>query len=317
MRILGGESIGRLRKPVVSIGVFDGVHRGHAAVFSAVRKRAAEMGGESAIVTFNPHPRLVLDDKPGQIKYLTTFDEKAELIAKKGIDNLIVFNFTKEFSRIPPCRFIEEHLVERTGLSHLVFGFDHHFGHRRQGNFHSLQHCAGLHNFSIEQLEPVISGACRVSSSIIRKVLSEGDVENAAKLLAYPYSLHGRIVGGRQVGRMIGYPTANILPDDDHKLIPATGVYAVSVEKEGSRFPGMMNIGFRPTLGMKQGEISLEVHVIGFEGNIYDRFMRVSFLGRMRDEKYFGSLELLGRQLEEDKRKALEIFSSFRHAGGG
>ncbi len=316
MRILEGESVSRLKNPVVSIGVFDGVHRGHAAVFSAVRKRAAEIGGDSAIVTFNPHPRIVLDDKPGQIKYLTTFDEKAELIAKNGIDNLIVFNFTKEFSRIPPCSFIEEYLVERTGLSHLVFGFDHHFGHRRQGNYHSLQNCAGLHNFSIEQLEPVISGSKRVSSSLIRRMLSEGDVENAAELLSYPYSLRGRIVGGRQVGRMIGYPTANILPDDDHKLVPATGVYAVSAETGGSSFPGMMNIGFRPTLRREQGEISLEVHVIGFEGDIYNRFIRISFIGRMRDEKDFGSLELLGRQLEEDRRKALEIFSSFRQPGG-
>ncbi len=316
MKILKGESAGRLKNPVISIGVFDGVHRGHAAVFSVVSKRAADAGSESAIVTFRPHPRLVLEDRKSQIKYLTTFEEKAELIAKHGIENLVVFDFTKEFSKVPPCRFVEEYLVRRTGLRHLVFGFDHHFGHRRQGNYHSLQGCAGLHNFSVEQLEPVMCEGHRVSSTMIRRMLEKGNVEGAARLLSYPYSFRGRIVGGRQVGRMIGYPTANIIPDDDHKLIPANGVYAVNVLTGGSNLPGMMNIGVKPTLGEIPGERSMEVHIIGFKGNLYDKRIGVSFMGRIRDERHFGSLELLSKQLDDDKRKALDIISSGNPEGG-
>lgn len=306
LKVHKGELPGRLNKPVISIGVFDGVHRGHAAIFSLLKMRAVESGGESVIVTFDPHPRMVTGGKGEHPGFLTTLDEKARLIGKHGIDHLIVINFTSEFSKIPPCRFIREYLVERTGLAHLVFGFDHHFGHRREGNYQSLQSCARLYGFSVEQLGPVTGGGRPVSSSLIREMLSAGNVREAAGMLSWHYSLRGRVTGGLRLGRSIGYPTANISPEDPGKLIPADGVYAVCAEIEGTSYPGMMNIGFRPTLSRSSGERTLEVHIIGFEGDIYDSVIGISFIERLRDEKRFDSLGLLKKQLAEDRVQTLQ-----------
>ena len=304
-----GSTIQRIRNPVVSIGVFDGVHRGHAAIFERVRRRAQELEGESVIVTFRPHPRLVLGHNSDQLKYLTTFDEKRSLISSHGIDHLIVLTFTREFAKLPPCDFIKQYLVDRVGLRHLVFGFDHHFGHNREGNFENLKSCAVKHGFSIEQMEPVVEGNRRISSSAIREALSMGNVRQAAHLLSYPYSLQGIIIGGKQVGRSMGYPTANIDPEDEHKLVPADGVYAVRVMIGRQDFMGMMNIGFRPTVEKIRGNKSLEAHIMDFAGDIYNQKMKISFIDRIRDEMNFSSLKQLKEQLARDKIRAVEILS--------
>lgn len=310
MKIHKGTTIQRIRNPVISIGVFDGVHRGHAAIFARVRGRAKELGGESVIVTFWPHPRLVLGHNSDELKYLTTLDEKKLLISRHGIDHLIVLTFTREFAKLPPCNFVKQYLVDRAGLRHLVFGFDHHFGHNREGNFENLKSCAVNHGFSIEQMEPVVEGNCRISSSAIREYISLGNVRHAAHLLSYPYSLQGRIVGGKQVGRSMGYPTANLDPEDEHKLVPADGVYAVRVRIGRQDFMGMMNIGFRPTVDKRQGDKSLEVHIMDFEGDVYNHKIGISFIGRIRDEMQFGSLDQLKEQLARDKLRAIQILSS-------
>ncbi len=292
---------------MVSIGVFDGVHRGHAAIFARVRERAKELDGESVIVTFRPHPRLVLGKNNDDLKYLTTFEEKKNLISQHGIDHLIVINFTKEFAGLPPCTFVKDYLVDRTGLRHLVFGFDHHFGHKRRGNFENLKSCAALYGFTIEQMDPVVDGKSRISSSAIREALSAGDVRLACHLLSYPYSLRGKIIGGKQVGRAIGYPTANIEPDDEHKLVPADGVYAVKVIIGKQALRGMMNIGFRPTIDKHGKEKSIEVHIMDFEGDVYNHPIEIRFIERIREERKFESLEQLKAQLARDRERVLQI----------
>ncbi len=310
MKIHTGTSFLRLRDPVISIGVFDGVHRGHSAIFNIVLQRAKEIGGESAILTFLPHPKLVLGKKNiDQLKFLTSLDEKKTLIRKHGIDHLIIIPFTKEFSRLPACSFVKQYLVEGIGLNHLVFGFDHHFGHRREGNFENLKACAQINGFGLEQLEPVREGNCLISSSAIREALLRGNVKFASKLLSYSYCLPGKIIGGSRIGREIGYPTANIKPDDEHKLIPADGVYAVKVKVGQGLYNGMMNIGFRPTINQIQGDKSLEVHIMNFEADIYNQNININFIERIRDERKFSTLEQLKEQLGKDKSIALQILS--------
>ncbi len=298
-----------LKNPVISIGIFDGVHRGHAAIFKQVRMRAKAMEGESVIVTFWPHPRLVLNQNSDDLKLLTTLEEKKTLIGSHGIDHLIIIPFTREFSLLPACGFIKQYLIDKTGLKHLVFGFDHHFGHKREGNFENLTTCARKYRFTMEQLGPVLKDDYLISSSAVRQALFNGNVKLASRLLAYPYSLQGKIIGGKQVGREIGYPTANIIPDNKYKMIPADGVYAVRVEVGWKFFAGMMNIGFRPTVNRERKDKSLEVHIIGFNENVYDRNINISFIDRIRDERQFSSLDKLREQLARDKNKAMQMLA--------
>ncbi len=310
MKIHTNISVQRLRAPVISIGIFDGVHRGHIAIFRKVCQRAEEMNGESAIVTFWPHPKLVLGKKNSdQLKFLTSLDEKKTLIEKQGIDHLLIIPFTTEFSRLPACKFVKEYLVDRTGLRHLVFGFDHHFGHKRDGNFVNLKRCAKLYGFSLEQLEPVLDGGLQISSSAIREAIMKGDVKQASGLLSSPYCLQGKIISGSRLGHTIGYPTANIKPHDEHKLIPANGVYAVKVMIKQESFMGMMNIGFRPTINNKQDDKSLEVHIINFEKDIYDLDINIKFIERIREERQFSSLDKLKEQLDRDKIITVQLLS--------
>jgi riboflavin kinase / FMN adenylyltransferase len=295
---------------VISIGIFDGVHKGHAAIFNRVRQRALEMNGESVIVTFWPHPRLVLGNDTDRVKLLTSLDEKKELISRHAIDHLVILEFTKEFSLLPACRFVKQYLVDGAGLKHLVFGFDHHFGHKREGNFENLKSCAQIYGFTLEQLDPVMEGKHRISSSAIREALLEGNIRLATGLLSYPYMLRGKIIEGRQVGRMIGFPTANIEVDDRYKLIPANGVYAVEVIMEQGNFKGMMNIGYRPTITKGSTEKTMETHIIDFEGDIYNRNITIRFIDRIRDEMEFDTIEHLTEQLSRDKLTALRILSA-------
>lgn len=310
MKIHTGSGLQRLKNPVISIGVFDGVHKGHAAVFDRVRQRARELKGVSAIVTFWPHPRVVLGKNENGLKLLTTLDEKKHLIRGYGIDHLFILHFTREFARLPACSFVRRYLVDGAGLAHLVFGYDHHFGRKREGNFENLRKCATLYGFGIEQLEPVTEGGLRISSSAIRIALSLGNVKQASQLLSYNYNLRGTITGGRRVGRVLGYPTANLEPGDKNKVVPADGVYAVTVTVGRKSFMGMMNIGIRPTLNEDPDRKSLEVHLIDFNGDIYNQNLNISFIERIRDERKFENLGQLKEQLAKDKAEAIRILTS-------
>ena len=309
MKIHTGTGLERLKNPVISIGIFDGVHKGHAAVFEKVRQGARERDGESAIVTFWPHPRRVLGKNGDKLKFLTSLIEKQALIRHHKIDHLFIIPFTKEFARLPACNFVKEYLVDRAGLTHLVFGHGHHFGRKREGNYGNLKTCAENYGFTIEQLDPVVEDGIMVSSSAIRDSLSSGNVKLASKLLSYHYSLQGTIIGGQRLGREIGYPTANLEPDDTDKLIPADGVYAVWVRMGEKSLMGMMNIGFRPTINEYQGNKSLEVHLINFKGDVYNQHIKISFIDRIRDEIRFETIDRLKNQLKKDKVVAVKILS--------
>ena len=309
MKIHKGNTFARLKNPVISIGIFDGVHRGHAAVFERLRQRAEKMDGESAVVTFWPHPRQVIGDNGDNLRFLTTLEEKKALIRRHGIDHLLIIPFTREFSLLPASDFIRRFLVDMVGLRHLVFGFDHHFGRGREGNFGNMKDCARRYGFTIEQLDPVMEGDTIISASAIREALLRGDVSLASVLLSYPYSLRGKITRGEQVGRVIGYPTANIKVDHRHKLVPADGVYAVEVLLGKKLLMGMMNIGVRPTVRTGKGDKTLEVHIINLEADLYRRNIRIRFIERIREERKFGTIELLREQLEKDKNAAIRILS--------
>ncbi len=296
-----------IRKPVVSIGVFDGVHVGHRYLFDRMREEARRRDGETLVITFWPHPRIVLNHHPEKIRYLSTLQGKEELLEECGIDHLVVLEFTEEIRNLDARAFVEKVLVEKIGVDTLVMGFDHVFGRDRQGDYEHVSLLGKEMGFRVVRVEAMKVDGKTVSSSLIRDILWQGDVAGAVKYLGYHYFILGRIVGGKRIGRSMGFPTANIRPDDEHKLIPADGVYAVKVLISGKEFGGMLNIGIRPTVNNGFPEKTIEVHVFDFHGDIYGQDVVVTFIDRIRDEKKFDNIEELALRLEEDKKKALEL----------
>jgi len=299
----------KAHRPVITIGTFDGVHRGHQKVIARLKEIAQSHGGESVIFTFYPHPRLVTAPGETNLRLLTTLEEKKELFARFGIDHLIVFPFTKAFSQLSYSQFVEEVLVKQLHTHCLVVGYDHRFGKNREGGFEYLQNCAEKFGFEIEKLDVLLIDEAHVSSTRIREALEEGDVATANKFLGYRFTLHGTVVEGQRVGRKLGFPTANIEASDPHKLIPGYGVYAVEVLLSGEKYQGMLNIGSRPTFNRNAGNRSIEVHIFDFSGDIYNREIIIVFVGKIRDEQKFSGVEALAEQLKKDKVTALKILS--------
>lgn len=299
------------RNPVVTIGIFDGVHRGHIYLLERLKEEAGKINGETVVVSLWPHPRLVLNNNPEKLRYLTSIDEKIILLEKAGVDNLVIIPFTKEFSRLSSCDFIEKYLVEGLKVKKLLVGFNHKFGKNREGDFQNLRSCAESFGFELEKLPPVEIHGEKLSSSIIRDLILEGKLEKANNFLGYDFFLRGKVVEGNKIGRQMGFPTANIQPNDEHKLIPKPGVYAVQVEKGDSVFNGMLNIGFRPTVNAGKRKKSIEVHLFDYQGDMYDSEVSILFRAYMRNEKKFESLEQLQDQLGIDKQKAIEILKDF------
>ncbi len=296
-----------IRKPVVSIGVFDGVHVGHRYLFDRMREEARRRDGETLVITFWPHPRIVLNHHPEKIRYLSTLQGKEELLEECGIDHLLVLEFTEEIRNLDARAFVEKVLVEKIGVDTLVMGFDHVFGRDRQGDYEHVSLLGKELGFRVVRVEAMKVDGKTVSSSLIRDILWQGDVAGAVKYLGYHYFILGRIVGGKRIGRSMGFPTANIRPDDEHKLIPADGVYVVKVLISGKEFGGMLNIGIRPTVNNGFPAKTIEVHIFDFHGDIYGQDVVVTFIDRIRDEKKFDNIEELALRLEEDKKKALEL----------
>ena len=296
-----------IRKPVVSIGIFDGVHVGHRYLFDRMREEARRSDGETLVITFWPHPRIVLNHHPEKIRYLSTLQGKEELLEECGIDHLVVLEFTEEIRNLDARAFVEKVLVKKIGVDTLVMGFDHVFGRDRQGDYEYVSLLGKEMGFRVVKVEAMKVDGKPVSSSLIRDILWRGEVAEAVKYLGYHYFILGRIVGGKRIGRSMGFPTANIRPDDEHKLIPADGVYAVKVLISGKEFGGMLNIGIRPTVNNGFPEKTIEVHIFEFHGDIYGQDVVVTFIDRIRDEKKFDNIEELALRLEEDKKKALEL----------
>lgn len=299
------------RNPVITIGIFDGVHRGHIFLLEKLKQEAGKFDGETVVVSLWPHPRLVLNKNPDKLRYLTSIDEKIILLEKAGVDHLVIIPFTMEFSRLSSCEFIERYLVNNLKVKKLLVGFNHKFGKNREGDFHNLKTCADRFGFELEKLPPVKVNDEKLSSSIIRDLILEGKLEKANGFLGYDFFLRGKVVKGNKLGRKMGFPTANIQPDDEHKLIPKTGVYAVQVQKDKSVYNGMLNIGFRPTVNTGKRKKSIEVHLFDYKGDMYGAEVSILFRAFMREENKFDSLDELKEQLVMDKQKAIEILKDF------
>jgi riboflavin kinase/FMN adenylyltransferase len=299
----------KANKPVVTIGTFDGVHLGHQKVILRLQEFAKQHNGETVIFTFHTHPRLVTSPNENNLRLLTTLKEKINLFKKYGIDHLIIYTFDKEFSELSYSEFVEKILVEKIGTHCLVVGYDHKFGKNREGGFEYLKNCARKFNFEIERLDALLVDTDSVSSTKIRNALQNGEIEKANQYLGYRFTLHGKVVEGKQMGRKLGYPTANIEASDKYKIIPGYGVYAVKIELNGADYKGMLNIGTRPTFNNNADNRSIEVNIFDFEADVYGKEITLQFAGKIRDEQKFGSIEMLVNQLEKDKKTALSILS--------
>lgn len=293
---------------IVTSGTFDGVHLGHQKILKRLKDLCSSHDGESVVITFWPHPRLVLFPEQTDLQLLTTIDEKIDLLESIGIDHFVIIPFTKEFASLDSSTFIKDILKKQIGTQKLVIGYDHKFGKNREGSFEYLKAHEKALQLEVEEIPRQDIDSSAISSTAIRKHLFQGDVQSAAKLLGRNYTLHGTITNGDKIGRTIGFPTANIQIDESHKLIPKDGAYAVKVIIDGSHYKGMLNIGKRPTVdGLKK---TIEVNIFDFDADVYGKAIKIAFIQNIRNEQKFNSLDELKEQLSTDKLKAIDILKS-------
>jgi riboflavin kinase/FMN adenylyltransferase len=304
----GFDSILEIKNPVLTIGTFDGVHIGHQKIIERLNEEAAKIDGESVLFTFYPHPRMVLFPDSHGLKLIQTQAEKIDKLRKCGLQNVIVFPFTKEFSRLTAIEFVRDYLVNRLNVKKLVIGYDHQFGKNREGSLEFLKEIADTYEYEVIEIPAQDIDEVNVSSTKIRNALLAGDIETANNFLGEHFELSGTVVKGNQIGSQMGFPTANIQIDSELKLIPGNGVYAVYVRLEdGSLVNGMLNIGIRPTVSTSD-ELRIEVHLLDTTMNLYDQKLTVRFLKRVRDEKRFEDKESLINQLKNDEITVRNIF---------
>lgn len=297
------------KKTVVTLGTFDGVHIGHNAILDKICQASLEENLESVILTFFPHPRLIVSDNC-DIKLLNTIEEKSHLLEKKGIQNFIIHPFDKAFSELSPREFVEEVLVKTLNIQKIIIGHDHKFGKNRAADFNDLLGFGREFGFEVEEISAQQINEVSISSTKVRNALLEGNVTLANEYLGYTYMLNGTVVKGNQLGRTIGFPTANIEISENYKLIPKNGVYAVSVVINQEVFQGMMNIGVKPTLG--ENQLSIEVNILNFSEDIYNQKIQVNILKRLRDEQKFASFDDLKNQLQNDKIATIHFFENLK-----
>ena len=304
-REIGWDAISRDPQSVVTVGTFDGVHRGHQAIIEYLQDRAEAQNGPSTLVSFDPHPRAVVHDEA--VPLLTTVAERADLLERLGLDRFVVVPFSDDFAQLSPTAYVEEVLVDRIGVQEITVGYDHRFGKDRAGDVEALREFGGEYGFSVDVIPPQEVDHDVVSSRTIRSLLvEEGRVEQATDRLGRPYQLHGVVSRGQGRGRKLGYPTANLALGDARKLVPKQGVYATAVTlPNGDRRGGMMNIGSRPTFD--EMDVTVEVHLLDYEGDLYGASLSVEFLQRLRAEQKFESAEALAAQLSEDEERCRTV----------
>ncbi|MBO6829501.1 bifunctional riboflavin kinase/FAD synthetase [Allomuricauda sp.] len=291
---------------VVTIGTFDGVHLGHRKILERITNNAKNTGLKSTVLTFFPHPRMVLQ-KDVDIKLLNTLEEKKQILEGLGLDYLIIHPFTKQFSRLSAIDFVRDILVNNIKAKRIIIGYDHRFGRNRNANIKDLISFGNTFDFEVEEIPAQEIEDVSVSSTKIRKALLDGDVETANSYLNYAYMLTGTVKKGRGLGRDFGFPTANLHIAEEYKLIPKNGAYVVKSHLDGKEYYGMMNIGFNPTVdGSKK---SIEINFFEFDGNLYEKQIQVALLHRIRDEHKFNSIEELKEQLKKDKNHSLDLIS--------
>ena len=297
-----------IKNAIVTVGTFDGIHIGHKAVFDKMRELANRHNGETVVITFHPHPRQVLNIDTSNLRFICTQDDKMAKFEEMGIDNVVVINFTKEFSRTPSDVFVKNYIVDRLHPAVIVVGYDHHFGKNRIGDFDILYDLGKRYGFVVERIKAQDVEHIAVSSTKIRHALAAGNVAAANKLLGYPYSLTGTVILGNKIGRTIGFPTANLDIAPQYMLLTNAGVYACKAMHDGKEYYAMANIGRRPTIGdVKEGNYMVEVNIFDFDADIYGQTLRINLIDRIRDEIKFDNLEELKAQLTIDKDKAKAV----------
>ncbi len=292
------------QKTYVTIGTFDGVHLGHQKVIKKLVEDAKKDNSNSVLLTFFPHPRMVLQ-KDSSIKLINTIEEKTKLLQKIGLDYLIIHPFSKKFAELSALDFVKNILVEKLNISKLIIGYDHHFGKNREGNINQLTEYSHQFNFKVEEIQAKNIDEINISSTKIREALQNGDIKTANNYLGYNFLFSGKVVKGNQLGRTIGFPTANIKIEEDYKLIPKTGVYLVKSIIDDETIFGMMNIGNRPTINGKHQTI--ETHFFNFNKDIYNQNIKIEILQFLREEKKFNSINELTHQLKIDEQTSKNI----------
>lgn len=312
MRIvhLGQDSAQSLPPSVATVGFFDGVHRGHQYLIGQVVDEAHRFGLTSTVITFDRHPRQVLH-KDYQPRLLSTLDEKLQLLSLTGIDNVVVLHFTPAMAALTARQFMQDVLSRQLRVQRLVIGYDNRFGHDRSEGFDDYVNYGAEIGITVTRSQPLLLHSVKISSSVVRSFLQEGEVDMARQCLGYPYTLIGRVVDGVKEGRELGYPTANIEVTDAEKLIPAQGVYGVLASAEGlmANMPAMTNIGTRPTFDGQR--VTIETHILHFHRNLYGKILRLAFCHRIRSERKFASAVQLARQLDEDRKQTEQLFKQY------
>jgi riboflavin kinase/FMN adenylyltransferase len=308
MRVFHGlTDLPAFRNAVITIGTFDGVHIGHQAILEKLAQRAREVGGESVLITFDPHPRLVLSPQNVSVELLSSLAEKLEALSHVGIDNVVVVPFTAAFANMSASSYVRDFLITHFHPHTFIIGYDHRFGYKREGDFHLLEKLKTEYHFLLEEIPVQEIQDLAISSTRVREALHQGNISKANDYLGRPYTLRGQVVHGEQRGRRIGYPTANMECDDIHKLIPANGVYAIRAFVNAKTYIGMMNIGIRPTVS-HANKRSVEAHLFDFHDDIYGETVRIEMIQRLRDEQKFDSIDALQAQLDQDKLQAQKVF---------
>jgi riboflavin kinase/FMN adenylyltransferase len=300
------DELPAFQNAVLTIGTFDGVHIGHKKIISRIEEIAREENGESILITFDPHPRIVLSNDDS-VRLLTTLNEKTELLRANGIDNLVVAKFSRSFSEMTPEEYITDFLYKRFQPNVVVIGYDHKFGKNRAGDINFMKDKGAELGFRLEEIPKQQVDEMSVSSTKIRQALQEGNIQQANSLLGHAYTVEGTVVRGDGIGRQLGYPTANLQVDEPYKLIPADGVYAVRVNYQETTYNGMLSIGIRPTFNGKMRTI--EVNIFDFDQDIYGQKIKLAFVEKIRPEIEFADADELIKKMDEDRQSALAILA--------
>ena len=296
-----------LKNAVVTIGTFDGVHQGHRQIIAGIKELAQQTGGETVILTFFPHPRMIIHPEDQDLKLITTIQERAALLEQLGVDHLIITPFSRDFSNQTAEAYIRDILVNKIGTRKIIIGYDHRFGKDRQGGLADLQQAAPVYGFEVIEIPEQDINHVAVSSTRIRQALLRADIEQANAFLGYPFFITGKVIRCNQIGRQIGYPTANLLVEESYKLIPADGIFAATVQLDGETFQGMAYIGHRPTInGMTR---NIEVNIFDFNRDIYNQTLQMNFLNFVRHDVKFSSLDGLKEQLAQDRIDVLKLLN--------
>lgn len=304
------DEITRDENTAVTVGTFDGIHLGHRTLIETLVNKAREINGRSVLITFNPHPREVLHGGHNTVGLLTTIEERAEILGELGVDAMVVIPFDRDFSLLSSQTFIRKIIHEQIGVKRFIIGYDHHFGRNREGTIKTVEKLAPELGYDVHLVEAHEVKHSTVSSTRIRRALVDhGDVRLTKSLLGRPYPLRGIVVHGDKKGRGIGYPTANIWVENERKVIPKNGVYAVEVKFDGKKYGGMLNIGVRPTV-TESAELRVEVNIFDFDEEIYGRELKVYFHERIREEQKFSGLDHLKSQLSKDKADCKKLLNS-------